>query len=159
MNGYRIRRLVVALIALTAVAIGRIPSAQAQVGTVKPVEFPETRGMRYCEIFLAKPEGILMYNTSGLNDCPAAWWKSLDRAKIGKEYGAREVIMNGPHFWMADKMTIALGEALTFEGQQARYVGTLPPAMEGKGPPHFEPYKVFDPKKAGSFTYLKDKQV
>ena len=69
--------------------------------------------MRFCEIFLIKPDGIFMYNTSGLNECPAAWWASLDIAMIAKDNGARAVIKNGPHFWVANKMTLDLGEALT----------------------------------------------
>ena len=62
----------------------RTAPTEDQVGTVKPYTFSEVRGMRYCELFLAKPDGILMYNTTALSDCPAAWWNSLDTAKIGE---------------------------------------------------------------------------
>ena len=153
---------IAALLAPTAVILGTTTSAHAQVGTVKPLAFPKVRGMRYCEVFLVKPDGIFMYNTTGLNDCPAGQWNALDTEKLKTQYGAREVFKNGPHFWVSDTLTLDLGETLDFGGMKARWVGTLPVAlMEGKsgGAGVAEPYKVFHPEKSGKFSYLKGKEV
>jgi len=63
---------------------------------------------------------------------------------------------------VSDTLKLELGETLDFEGQKARHVGTLPAAiMEGKSGSGgmAEPYKVFNPKKSGAFSYFKGKPV
>jgi hypothetical protein len=68
---------------------------------------PEARGARYCEILLGYLEGtnvrIEVYNTYGLNDCPADAWNSLDPAQIKQEHQADSVILNGPRRWIIDR--------------------------------------------------------
>jgi len=132
---------------------------QAQQEKTTSFTFENTRGMRYCEIFLATPEGILMYNTTGLNDCPAAAWSALDVEKIKAQTGAQAVLKNGPHFWLSDTLTLELGATKEFGGIEARYVGTLPAELIQSGAGAGEPYKVFHPKKAGKFTYSKGEPV
>lgn len=127
----------------------------AQQEETEPFAFENTRGMRFCEVFLATPEGILMYNTTGLNDCPAAAWNALDVEKLKAQAGALAVLKNGPHFWVSDTLTLELGATKEFGGIKARYVGTLPAEL-ARGS---EPYKVFYPKKAGKFTYSKGEPV
>jgi hypothetical protein len=61
------------------------------------------RGGRYCEIILAK--GLInftVYNTWGLNDCPATRWDKVTSARVKKETGATFVYLNGPHYWVID---------------------------------------------------------
>ncbi|MFT3776491.1 MAG: hypothetical protein QM820_64950 [Minicystis sp.] len=67
----------------------------------------EVRGARYCEILMAYQEGmnvrIDVYNTFGLNDCPAEAWEAIDAAKIQAEHQAIRVILNGPRRWVIDR--------------------------------------------------------
>ena len=79
---------------------------------MKQVTVDNCRNMRYGEIFIIKPTGLEVYNTTGLNDCPAELWDALDVEAIEKEFGAMSVQKNGPHFWMMDWQQLALGERL-----------------------------------------------
>ena len=60
----------------------------------------DLRGARYWEIFLIRSEeGQLtaaIYNTTGLNDCPAELWRSLDPGQLAKDFGVLAVVLNGP---------------------------------------------------------------
>ena len=68
---------------------------------------PEARGARYCEIllgYLQSPDvRIDVYNTYGLDDCPAEAWNSLDPAQIQEDHHADRVILNGPRRWILDR--------------------------------------------------------
>jgi hypothetical protein len=88
------------------------------------------RGARYGEIFLiTSQEGQLtaaVYNTTGLNDCPPATWRSLEPGQLAKDFGVLAVYLNGPRFWTLDQVTArATGEVLSFGGLQARWVAEL----------------------------------
>lgn len=67
------------------------------------------RGQRYCEIFFVKtdkiiPKDISVYNTIGLNECPADAWNKITPEEIKKETGAKMVHLNGPRYWVIDGM-------------------------------------------------------
>lgn len=156
------RLLIAALAACIAAVSGVSGPAAAQTAAMERYAFTDTRSLRFCEVFLVKDGGILMYNSTGLNDCPATQWNTLDTEKIKAQYGAKAVFKNGPRFWVPDTLSLDLGETEDFGGIKMRYVGTLPVAlMEGKsgGGGEAEPYKVFHPKKGGYFTYSKGKAV
>jgi hypothetical protein len=91
----------------------------------------DLRGARYGEIFLIRSEeGQLtaaIYNTTGLNDCPAELWRSLNLGQLAKDFGVLAVVLNGPRFWVLDQVTAhATGEILSFNGLDARWVAELP---------------------------------
>ena len=91
----------------------------------------DLRGARYGEIFLIRSEEdqltAAIYNTTGLNDCPAELWRSLDPGKLAKDFGILAVVLNGPRFWVLDQVTAhATGEILSFNGLDARWVAELP---------------------------------
>jgi hypothetical protein len=91
----------------------------------------DLRGARYGEILLViSQEGQLtaaVYNTTGLNDCPPAKWRSLDPGKLAKDFGVPAVHLNGPRFWTLDQITAhATGDIRSFDGLQARWVAELP---------------------------------
>jgi hypothetical protein len=44
-----------------------------------------------------------VYNTYGLNDCPASAWNGLDPAQIQRDHQADRVILNGPRRWILDR--------------------------------------------------------
>ena len=129
-------------------------------GEMQLITVPDTREMRYGEIFLIKESGIEVYNTTGLNDCPAELWDQLDLDAIKEEHGAMSVQKNGPHFWMMDSQTLMLGEKLTFGGIEARWAARAPlSAVQKSGASGGEPYKIYTPSKTQSMVYEKGKPV
>jgi hypothetical protein len=106
------------------------------------------RGARYGEVLLIRSkEGQLtaaVYNTIGLNDCPAAIWRSLDPRQLAEDFGVPAVQLNGPRFWTLDQITShATGEILSFGGLDARWVAELPipPDLAMTGRPHRRYYR------------------
>jgi len=100
-------------------------------GPSAPTSRDDLRDVRYGEILLVtSQEGQLtaaVYNTTGLNDCPPAKWRSLDPGQLAKEFGVPAVLLNGPRFWTLDRITAhATGEIRSFGGLQARWVAELP---------------------------------
>jgi hypothetical protein len=127
--------------------------------TVKPYAFTNTRNMRFGEILVVKPGGADIYNTTGINDCPAELWDALDLEKIKKEFGAVVIQKNGPHYWMMDSQTISFGATASFQGLEARWGARVDPAMFSKAATGSEPYKVFNPRKTQKMVYAKGKPV
>lgn len=89
------------------------------------------RGARYGEILLITSQAgqltAVVYNTTGLNDCPPATWRSLDPRELAKDFGVPAVHLNGPRFWTLDQIAArATGEVLSFGGLDARRVAELP---------------------------------
>lgn len=93
----------------------------------------ELRGTRYCEIIPVYRDGISfrleVYNTLGQNDCPPALWDAIDPKKLAAELGAEEVVMNGPRFWVMDRIIAAGdtkdGATKVFDGLAATQRATL----------------------------------
>ena len=67
---------------------------------------PSMFDARYCEVFLVKLQGanatVEVYNTVGLNLCPASSWDALDTAKLKQEHSVFAVMLNGPRYWTTD---------------------------------------------------------
>ncbi len=151
-----------AVITLTAVAAGGILPATAQqpaAHTLAPTTVMNTRNMRYCEILVVKETGVEVYNTTGLNDCPAEVWDKLDLEKIKQQFGAKAAQKNGPHFWMMDSQTIGMGEKASLAGLEAHWVATLPLAMLKGEKTGTKPYTPFAPKKTQKMVYAKGQSV
>ena len=82
------------------------------------------RDVRYCEIIPVTREGAKLtswvYNTLGLNDCPAAEWDALTEDEVNEEYGSVAAKLNGPRYWVLDKLvgsgSTTTGERFTFGG-------------------------------------------
>lgn len=123
-----------ALVALLAVATPTLAqdaapaSTPAPAGTAAPAGVPtDLRGTRYCEIIPVYRDGLSfrleVYNTLGQNDCPPDVWNAIDPKALAKELGAFEVVMNGPRFWVMDRIiatgTTRDGTTKTFDGLEA----------------------------------------
>lgn len=84
----------------------------------------ELRNVRYCEVIPVTRKGITLtswvYNTLGLNDCPAAEWDALTEDEVNEEYGSVAAKLNGPRYWVMDKLvgsgSTTTGETFTFGG-------------------------------------------
>jgi hypothetical protein len=84
----------------------------------------ELRNVRYCEVIPVTREGVTLtswvYNTIGLNDCPASEWDALTEDEVNEEYGSIAAKLNGPRYWVIDKLvgsgSTTTGERFTFGG-------------------------------------------
>jgi hypothetical protein len=160
----------VALLVLSAILIAALTPAQGEEPgrkekgekekpPLKEEKITNTRNIRFGEILVVKETGIEVYNTTGVNDCPAELWNALDLDKIKKQFGALRVQKNGPHYWMMDEQTVSFGEKASFGGLEARWVARLDLAAAAKEAQGSEPYKVFTPKKTQKMVYFKGKPV
>jgi len=93
----------------------------------------DLRGTRYCEIIPIYRDGLRLrldvYNTLGQNDCPAATWDAIDAKALAKQLDALDVILNGPRFWVMDRIeaagATAAGATKTFAGLAMTQRATL----------------------------------
>jgi hypothetical protein len=86
---------------------------------------------RYCEIIAldhAPPSATAtVWNTIGLNECPASWWNAFEAPALSKELGAAVVVLNGPRHFLMDSVTVPkVGRVRSFHGQELRRVATIP---------------------------------
>jgi hypothetical protein len=85
---------------------------------------------RYCEILEVKgtppAATVVVWNTVGLNDCPAAKWNSFDAGDLAQELGDTAVVLNGPRHWVFDSVTGKAGRTRSFHGLRMRKVATIP---------------------------------
>ena len=115
-EGYRCAAL--RSLAIAAFAAGGIASAAAL--TIDPAQhaIDGVRNARYCEIIPVVRLGFhlvaTVYNTLGLNDCPAAIWNKITEAEMKKRFGAIKVLLNGPRHFVMDKI-VAGGSTATGE--------------------------------------------
>jgi hypothetical protein len=89
-----------------------------------------TRGLAQCEIFLLKNEAgsleALVYNTTGLNDCPPSKFDPIDATTLAKETQSDAAWKNPRRFWMMDTLTISLvGEPRDFDGLPFNFVAKM----------------------------------
>lgn len=93
----------------------------------------DLRDYRYCEIIPVFRHGLTyrveVYNTLGLNDCPADLWAKVDGETLKKQYGAVAVKINGPRYWLMNSIvaagTTAAGKVVDFGGIEMSLRGTL----------------------------------
>jgi hypothetical protein len=86
---------------------------------------------RYCEIIALKgapPDATaVVWNTIGLNKCPAPWWNAFDAGDLAQELGASVVVLNGPRHFLMDSVTVPrTGRVRSFHGQKLRRVAEIP---------------------------------
>lgn len=72
-------------------------------------------GKRYGEVLLVQltesgPQATV-YNSFGLNDCPAQLWSALDAQAIATENGAAAALLNGPRYWLMSRIVKAPQDA------------------------------------------------
>ena len=65
-------------------------------------------GKRYGEVLLVTPgeagPQASVYNSFGLNECPAELWSALDAKAIAAENGAATALLNGPRYWLMNEI-------------------------------------------------------
>jgi hypothetical protein len=117
-------RGVVAGLAIGAVC--QTASAQAPAADAAAISTGRSiRDARYCEIIPVVREGIhlvaIVYNTLGLNDCPAAVWDGITEDEAKARFPrAVKVVLNGPRYFLMDAImaggATAAGETVDVAG-------------------------------------------
>ena len=126
----------------------------------------QVHGARYGEVLLVTGRlnriEASVYNTLGLNDCPDDLWQALDPEAIKKEYQARAVILNGPRYFLMDKIAIADPgtEIFDFGGLQMRRLATVPlPLKTVLGGLHRQPYTEQPVRRTTVYVYDRGREV
>ncbi|MGA9322783.1 MAG: hypothetical protein WBW06_17175 [Xanthobacteraceae bacterium] len=92
--------------AAAMLAVATLPSASAQTPDTAKHMIEGVRNVRYCELIPVVRRGLhltaTVYNTLGLNDCPAAVWDKITEAAMRKRFGALKVMLNGPRHFVMD---------------------------------------------------------
>jgi hypothetical protein len=101
---------------LRAAAFIAIAGAAIEAGAEPVIDgnmIEGVRNARYCEIIPIVREGLRLkatvYNTLGLNDCPAAIWNAITEDAMKQRFDALTVLLNGPRYFIMD--SIAAGGA------------------------------------------------
>jgi hypothetical protein len=109
----RMAARVVAGVVCAAAFIGSAPAGGGAValagtgaGKSTVVVARHVFGQRYCELLLVHKHGAGfaadVFNTYGLNKCPAAAWDAIDTTAVAQANGALAALRNGPRFWAMD---------------------------------------------------------
>jgi hypothetical protein len=116
-------RLAVAAFAAALVALAAAPAGEAAT-------LGGLHDARYCEIIELRGQlpnaSATVWNTIGLNKCPAKWWNAFDAGELAKERGALAVLLNGPRHFLMDSVTATPGRTRDWHGEQLRRVATIP---------------------------------
>ena len=124
------------------------------------------RGSRYCEILVVTGNifklTATVYNTLGCNDCQPDQWEKLTSDKIKKELHAKAVLMNGPRYFMMDRIGqigAAVPPTVSFNGLEMKERATVQVplwlAMKGKA----NPYKERIVRRSTMFVFEKGSEV
>jgi hypothetical protein len=122
------RRLALGTIALT-LATALAPAAIAS----GPLKAQNVFGKRYCELLAVhtNPAGGYLadvYNTYGINTCPAKTWNAVDTTAVATQLGVLGVVRHGPRFWLMNtiKKFDSAGRTVTnLDGLRMARVATL----------------------------------
>ena len=112
--------------------VAAVRAASAAAAFASPASAASLDGLhdaRYCEIIeLRAPPNAraTVWNTIGLNKCPAAWWNAFDAGDLAQELGDTLVVLNGPRHFLMDSVTASPGRVRSFHGQRLRKVAAIP---------------------------------
>lgn len=119
---------------------------------------------RYCEYLIvtgALPTlSATIWNTFGLDDCPAALWTATDVSALKTEFGALRVVLNGPRYWLMERGSITLqsgskdglGTVRSFAGLRMRAVATVQVPITN-GVPGSSPYNEVTVNRRNTFVW------
>lgn len=159
--------IVLAIAGLVACNNTDYSQAVPEVTQTQFLEFPDDiRDYRYCEIIPVFRSGVTLYvevyNTLSLNECPAELWNELDEETLKKEYGAMAVRINGPRYWVINKMD---GRGSSADAKVADFGGiemTLRAILESKvweGTVGDASYTVNEVQRTTTYTYYAGNMV
>lgn len=121
----------------------------------------ELFGKRYGEVLLVHvgesgPQATV-YNTFPLNDCPAELFSALDPEALAAENGAVAALLNGPRYWLMDRIDKAAPETWvvkTFGGIEMLEQATV--VMSSMNP---APYSTNQVDRKAVFTFNAGREI
>jgi len=97
-----------ALTGLVLLAAGAIAAAETGKPVIEGNVIERVRDARYCEIIPIVRDGLhliaTVYNTLGLNDCPASVWDAITEDAMKQRFDALTVLLNGPRYFLMDSI-------------------------------------------------------
>jgi len=113
-------------------ALGTTAGAATSVPIIEGNAISGVRNTRYCEIIPVLREGLhlkaTVYNTLGLNDCPASVWNAITEDAMKRRF-AITVLLNGPRFFLMDQITASgatkSGETIEVDGMKLTERATI----------------------------------
>jgi hypothetical protein len=113
-----------------AAVLAAVSAAAAFASPASAASLDGLHDARYCEIIElrgAPPNArATVWNTIGLNKCPAAWWNAFEASDLAQELGDTLVVLNGPRHFLMDSVTASPGIVRSFHGQRLRKVAAIP---------------------------------
>lgn len=91
------------------------------------------RGTRFCEVVYLHKRQILIFDTTSLNNCPAALWRQLSVHAIKQKTNSMYAYLNGPRRFTVDGVQFSNGhnrERQQFGRIQMYKVGFLQPTLQ-----------------------------
>lgn len=127
----------------------------------------DLRDVRYCEVIPAFRRGTMLtlevYNTLGLNDCPADLWNALDEQDLSATYDAQAIKLNGPRYWVVNDIaargTTATGGIADFGGIEMKFVATIDISIREARRLDAAPYAETEVQRTTTFLYRAGNQV
>ena len=159
----------VLLVSVSAPAMSSAAKAPDPLVTVRKSDHMFNK--RYCEyLFVRLEESKLVgdvWNTFGLNECPAGQWKASDATALkGLVPGTLAVKLNGPRYWLIDRASITwdrhiqplTGTVRSFFGLKMRMLTTVDvPVVDGV--PGIAPYVETIVNRRTNFTFSRRNPV
>ena len=126
----------------------------------------KARGLAQCELFLMQSEAgkleALVYNTTGLNDCPPRKYDPMDAKVLAQKTQSDVVWKNPRRFWMMDHLTFSLvGEPRDFDGLPFNFVAKMqmPAGFDASKDQSAHAYVPMKIHRVTTYEYLKGKLV
>jgi len=154
-----------------ALVLGALLSPVAAAATAKPKPAkPKTTvrmfNDRYCEVLAVHgtfPNLLAdVWNTYGLNNCPAGPWQALDAKTVATELGALAVRLNGPRYWLIDRASIRLapgmGQIHSFGSLRMREIAQVQVPITN-GVPGLAPYTETTVLRRNTFTWGQRRRI
>ena len=127
----------------------KMTTGQGMEMTLTLETLADSRGYRYCElVFIYGEQGSDIYSTSHKGECSLEWWDSLDLEALAAEFGAQQVVKNGPQWWSMDSVGLMFSEPIPVAGVDMAFGANLPP-----GTMNSPKYTVFSPAKFQNLTW------
>lgn len=118
-------------------------------------------GRRYCELLIVRKQTsgfqAAVFNTYGLNRCPAAKWAAIDPRAVATATGALVVVRNGPRYWAMDRI-----EKYRARREVIKDLGGLAMIQEAVVPLaslSIKPYSIHEVNRTTIFVWNKGRRV
>lgn len=126
----------------------------------------DIRDYRYCEIIPIFRNRLTItaevYNTLGFNECPADLWAGLDAQALKEAYGAVDIRINGPRYWVINEIDgegdTANGKVVDFGGIEMALRAVLETRL-GQSTVGAAFYSENEVQRRTTFTYYKSAMV